>query len=205
MQSLPLSTTNIYMIIYGIIFLLFIVAFASQPYLTVSSDLLDINVYYTNIKAIALDGYKKDKFMIINNPKKSDLFLILFLILILAIIIFICFGGIFLTLFLNAKKLNKFFNILILLAMIIIIVILHVIYSNNSKIRTYVINILKEEVKKQLDGGDDEFIFMLNELINLLIDNTKITIKTTETAGYGLTMTCTVLLFITVVSSFFYN
>ena len=90
--------------------------------------------------------------------------------------------------------------------MIIIIVIFHVIYSNNSKIRTYVINILKEEVKKQLGGGDDEFIIILNEFINLLADNTNIiniTIKTTETAGYGLTMTCTVLLFITVVSSFF--
>ena len=173
MQSLPLSTTNIYMIIYGIIFLLFIVAFASQPYLTVSNAAINLNIYYTNISATAFDG-TSDKKMIINNSGKDT-----FVILILSIIIFVCFGCSFLTLFLNAKKLNNFFNIIILLTMIVIIILLHLtIYDKNSKIREAFNQIFGEEIYTA--------------------------IQTTETAGYGLTMTCTVLMFITVVSSFFY-
>ena len=174
MQSLPLSTTNIYMIIYGIIFLLFIVAFSSQPYLTVSNDAVNMKFYYTNATASAIDG-TSEKQMIINDSGND-----LYVILILSIIIFICFGCSFLTLYLNSKKLNKFFNIIMLLAMIIIIIIFHVsIYDNNSKLQK-----------------------VLNQLFQAELNTT---IKTTETAGYGLTMTCMVLLFITVVSSFFYN
>jgi len=174
MQSLPLSTTNIYMIIYGIIFLLFIVAFASQPYLTVSNDAVNMKFYYTNATSSAFDG-TSEKQMTINDSGND-----FYVILILSIIIFICFGCSFLTLYLNSKKLNKFFNIIMLLAMIIIIIIFHVsIYDSNSKLRK-----------------------VLNQLFQAELNTT---IKTTETAGYGLTMTCTVLLFITVVSSFFYN
>ena len=70
-----------------------------------------------------------------------------------------------------------------LLAMIIIIIIFHVsIYDNNSKIR----NAINQTITYQ----NGEYL------------NT--TIKTTETAGYALTMTCTVLMFVTVVSSFIY-
>ena len=171
---MSLSITNIYMIIYGIIFLLFIVAFASQPYLKISNDDVNMKFYYTNVTASAFDG-TSDKQMIINDSGND-----MYVILILSIIIFICFGCSFLTLFLNSKKLNKFFNIVMLLAIILIIIIFHVsIYDNNSKMRKGLNHLFKKEL------------------------NT--TIKTTETAGYGLTMTCTVLLFITVVSSFFYN
>ena len=71
-----------------------------------------------------------------------------------------------------------------LLSMIIIIITFHVsIYAINSKIRNF--------INQSVTYENGEYL------------NT--TIKTTETAGYGLTMTCTVLLFITVVSSFFYN
>ena len=176
MDKLVLSKTNIYMIIYGIIFLLFIVAFASQPYLTVSNDILNINYYYTNV--ITTFNGEKYKDMTIQDSSND-----LYVILILSIIIFICFGCSFLTLFLNAKKLNKFFNILILLAMIIIIIIFHVsIYDNNSKIRN-----------------------LINSVLPYFgLDISQINIKTTETAGYALTMTCTVLMFVTVVSSFIY-
>ena len=178
MQSLPLSTTNIYMIIYGIIFLLFIVAFASQPYLTVSNDAGNMKFYYTNATSSAFDG-TSEKQMTINDSGND-----FYVILILSIIIFICFGCSFLTLYLNSKKLNKFFNIIMLLAIIIIIIIFHVsIYDSNSKIRKL--------INQSITYENGEYL------------NT--TIKTTETAGYGLTMTCMVLLFITVVSSFFYN
>ena len=189
MQSLPLSTTNIYMIIYGIIFILFIVAFASQPYLTVSNDAVNMKFYYTNITSSGFIGntatngtvisVPSEKLMIINDSGND-----FYVILILSIIIFICFGCSFLTLYLNSKKLNKFFNIIMLLSMIIIIITFHVsIYAINSKIRNF--------INKSVTYENGEYL------------NT--TIKTTETAGYGLTMTCTVLLFITVVSSFFYN
>ena len=97
-------------------------------------------------------------------------------ILILSIVIFVCFGFSFLTLFLNSKKLNILCNILILIAMIGIIIVLHVgIY---------------DAIYKDLDN------------ILILSGSKTKKIKTTDTSGYILTMICTILMFITVVSSF---
>jgi hypothetical protein len=183
MEKLVLSTTNVYMIIYGIICLLFTVAFFSQPYLTFSNDKINANMYYTNSelniylgKAIDFDVIMQKKSKLINKINNDT-----FVILILSIIIFIFFGCSFLTLFLHAKKLNKLFNILILLIMISIIILFHV--SIYAKIN---ISDLKEFLKVAFKEND-------------------ITITTTESTGYALTMTSTVLMFVTVVSSFFFN
>ena len=188
MVQVSLSNTSIYAIIYAIIFIMFIVAFASQPYLTISSQQMIVNLFYTNqITAIKGELTYTDpltglnitesgayKLMVINNSENDT-----YVILILSIIIFICFGCSFLTLFLNSKKLNKFFNIIILLAMIIIIITFHVsIYDKN-------------------------FTSKVSAIILESTGDTNTTIKTTETAGYGLTLTCMILTFITVVSSYF--
>ena len=125
-----------------------------------------------------MEGYGENEKTIYIKNSNSDPFKILML----SIVIFVCFGCSFLTLFLNAKKLNKLFNILIFLFMITIIILLHVlIYDKASNIKN-----------------------LLNELLSELIsDSTKI--KTTETAGYSIMMTCTVLMFITIVSSFMFH
>ena len=185
MVQISLSNTYIYGIIYAIIFIMFIVAFASQPYLTISSKHININAFYTNIELQVSEDiinektketkriYHKEKYMIIKGSNTD-----FYLILILSIIIFVSFGCSFLTLFLNAKKLNKFFNIIILLAMIIIIIAFHVsIYDSTSKYSKLIVEI-----------NGDEYS----------------TIKTTKTAGYGLTLTCMILMFLTIVSSFIY-
>ena len=49
-----LSISNIYIIIYFIIFILFLVAFTSQPYFTATNGDIKLNVYYTNI---VFEGY----------------------------------------------------------------------------------------------------------------------------------------------------
>jgi hypothetical protein len=171
MVQLSLSKTYKYAIIYAIIFLMFIIAFASQPYFTAESSTVNVNMFFTNLTIKDNEG--KEKLDIINS-QKSDLYLIL----ILSIIIFICFGCSFLTLFLNAKKLNKFFNIITLLAMIFIIIIFHIsIYNNTSQF---------SKIIYDMTGGQ----------------NTKI--QTTDTPGYVLTLACTILMFITTVSSFIF-
>ena len=155
------------MIIYIVIFILYIVAFASQPYLTSSGEGIDLKIFYTNATlSIGDEGYEgiSKKLMLINESNNNT-----FVILILGIILFVLFGCSFLTLFLNEKKINKLFNILILLTMFIIIILMHVKVYNVSE---------------------------FTELPN---------VKTTETAGYGLTMTCMVLMFITILSSFMFH
>lgn len=181
MSKLILSKTNIYMIIYGIICILFSVAFFSQPYLIVTNNRINSKLYYTNLEfKINISNVKdynsiiRQNTKIINNINNHT-----FVILILSIFIFVFFGCSFLTLFLHAKKLNKIFNILILLIMISIIILFHV--SIYAKIN-------KTELQQQLKDAFNE---------------SYINIKTTESTGYALTMTSTVLMFVTVVSSFF--
>jgi hypothetical protein len=150
--------------IYLFIFILFVIAFASQPYLSSSLIGLDLNIYYTNATVTDGDDRLSEKLMLITKSNNNT-----FVILILSIILFVLFGCSFLTLFLNQKKINKLFNMLILLTLISIIIIMHVKIYNNV-----------------------DYTVLPN-------------LKTTETAGYGLTMTCTVLMFITILSSFMFH
>jgi hypothetical protein len=172
---MQLSSSNMYMIVYLVIFILFIVAFSSQPYLTIQNGDLNINFYYTTVIEKGYGGNRK--IMYIKKESSNP-----FIILMVSIAIFIFFGCSFLTLFLNAKKLNKFFNILIFLSMVAIIVLLHVlIYDKTSDI--------KDSIDKELSGFTRE----------------KTDLKTTDTAGYAIMMTCTVLMLITIVSSFMFH
>ena len=152
------------MMIYLFIFILFVIAFASQPYLSSSLIGLDLNIYYTNATVTDGDDRLSEKLMLITKSNNNT-----FVILILSIILFVLFACSFLTLFLNQKKLNKLFNMLILLTLISIIIIMHVKIYNNV-----------------------DYTVLPN-------------LKTTETAGYGLTMACTVLMFITILSSFMFH
>lgn len=161
---MQLSSSNMYMMIYLFIFILFVIAFASQPYLSSSLIGLDLNIYYTNATVTDGDDRLSEKLMLITKSNNNT-----FVILILSIILFVLFGCSFLTLFLNQKKINKLFNMLILLTLISIIIIMHVKIYNNV-----------------------DYTVLPN-------------LKTTETAGYGLTMTCTVLMFITILSSFMFH
>ena len=173
-----LSISNIYIIIYFIIFILFLVAFSSQPYFTATNGDIKLNVYYTNIVMDGYGDYEKEKVITKSENNKT------FIILMLSIVIFVLFGCSFLTLYLNSKKLNKIFNMLILLSMITIIILFHeLIYDESSK------------VKKEL-----------NKLIAIITRNsTNTKVKTTSTTGYALTMTSTILMFITIVSSFIFH
>ena len=172
---MQLSSSNMYMIIYLVIFILFIVAFASQPYLTITNGDLDINFYYTST---ITKGYgENEKTMSIKQASSGP-----FNILMVSIAVFVCFGCSFLTLFLNSKKINKLFNILIFLCMVAIIILLHVL--------------LYDETSDVKNG--------LNELLSEFTGE-KTKIKTTETAGYVIIMTCTVLMFITILSSFMFH
>jgi len=176
-MQLSLSLSNIYIIIYFIIFILFLVAFTSQPYFTATNGDIKLNVYYTNIVIEGYGEYEKHKVITKENNKT-------FIILMLSIIIFVLFGCSFLTLYLNSKKLNKIFNILILLSMITIIILFHELIYDESY-----------GIKKGLD-----------ELVTMITGNhTKTKIKTTSTVGYALTMTSTILMFITIVSSFIFH
>ena len=169
---MALSNTYMYLIIYAIIFIMFIIAFASQPYFIASSENMSLKIFYTNVTVQVYN--EEEKFMIMDRYTDKDMYVIL----ILSIIIFVCFGCSFLTLLLNAKKLNKFFNIIMLLAMIIIIIILHAsIYNENSKI---------------------------SKNISKIIGDKNIKIKTTESAGYGLSLTSMILMFLALVSSFIF-
>ena len=173
MQNTALSNSSIYGIIYGIIFILFIITFSATPYFTINSDQLNLDYYYTYYTITVVETKETVKGNII---EIKDLISAIYDILILSIVIFVCFGCSFLTLFLDSKKLNILFNILILLSMIGIIIIFHVSIYNT--------------IYKDLD--------------NLLVkwgSKTK-TIKTTDTLGYILTMMCTVLMFIAIFSSF---
>ena len=189
---MTLLTTSIYGIMYAIIFIMFIVAFFYLPYLTSAwttnymisrkTTSSSINLFYTNVETKIEDVSSK---MMTIQSKNNDMIKII----ILSIIIFICFGFSFFTLFTNYKKLNKFFNIIILLCMIMIIITFHMlIYDTSSKTYQSISTIIKILTDNHLNSPDF-----------------KIPINTFATSGYIVTVISMGLMFLTVVSSFFYN
>ena len=173
MLPLSLSNSTLYGIMYGIIFILFIFAFALTPYFTITSDLFNLDYYYTYYTVTDVTSNETVNGKII---EIKDLISSIYDILILSIVIFVCFGFSFLTLFLESKKLNIVCNILILIALMGIIIIFHVAIYNS---------IYKDFDTMLINFGSKTKNF-----------------KTTDTAGYILTLVCTILMFITVVNSF---
>jgi hypothetical protein len=86
MQKLSLSNTSIYAIIYGIIFLLFIIAFFVTPYFTITSDILNLDYYYTYSTITDVISNETEKSMTI---EIKDLISSIYDILILGIVIFV--------------------------------------------------------------------------------------------------------------------
>ena len=93
MQKISLSNSRIYSIIYGIIFLLFIIAFSLKPYFTITSDIFNLDYYYTNYIITDVTTKETIKGMTI---EIKDLISSTYDILILSIVIFVCFGFSFL-------------------------------------------------------------------------------------------------------------